>query len=132
VDEAPSILDPRVTDGDLSGLVAVYSLSKQSNLAGYRAAFIAGDADVVQRVLAVRKHLGLMAPSPVQHALAVALRDASHVDEQRERYRARRAQLLPALEARGFDVRSDAGLYLWATDGTDALAQVEALAALGI
>ncbi|UOW00961.1 succinyldiaminopimelate transaminase [Agrococcus sp. SCSIO52902] len=132
VDEAPSILDPRVTDGDLSGLIAVYSLSKQSNLAGYRAAFIAGDAAVVQRVLAVRKHLGLMAPSPVQHALAVALGDASHVDEQRERYRARRALLLPALRERGFAVESEAGLYLWATDGTDALAQVDALARLGI
>ncbi len=132
VDAAPSILDPRVTDGDLTGLVAVYSLSKQSNLAGYRAAFVAGDAAVVQRVLAVRKHLGLMAPSPVQHALAVALGDDAHVDAQRERYRARRDLLLPALRARGFDVRSDAGLYLWASDGTDALAQVAALAGLGI
>jgi len=132
VDAAPSILDPRVTDGDIGGLLAVYSLSKQSNLAGYRAAFVAGDAAVVQRVLAVRKHLGLMAPSPVQHALAVALGDESHVDAQRERYRARRALLLPALEARGFSVSSDAGLYLWASDGTDALTQVDRLADLGI
>lgn len=132
VDEAPSILDPRVTDGDLTGLVAVYSLSKQSNLAGYRAAFVAGDPQLVQAVLAVRKHLGLMAPSPVQHALAVALGDSAHVDEQRERYRARRALLLPALESRGFTVSSDAGLYLWSTNGTDALEQVDALAQLGI
>ncbi|MCR8670206.1 succinyldiaminopimelate transaminase [Agrococcus sp. HG114] len=132
VDEAPSILDPRVTDGDLTGLLAVYSLSKQSNLAGYRAAFVAGDPGVVQRVLAVRKHLGLMAPTPVQHALAVALGDDAHVAEQRERYRARRARLLPALRGRGFDVESEAGLYLWATDGSDALTQVDALARLGI
>ncbi len=132
VEAAPSILDPRVTDGDIGGLLAVYSLSKQSNLAGYRAAFVAGDAAVVQRVLAVRKHLGLMAPSPVQHALAVALGDLVHVDAQRERYRARRALLLPALRERGFAVSSDAGLYLWATDGTDALAQVDRLAELGI
>jgi succinyldiaminopimelate transaminase len=132
VDEAPSILDPRVTDGDLTGLVAVYSLSKQSNVAGYRAAFIAGDPAVVQRALAVRKHLGLMAPSPVQHALAVALGDADHVDAQRERYRARRDLLLPALRERGFEVASQAGLYLWAADGTDALEQVDALARLGI
>ncbi len=132
VAEAPSILDPRVTDGDRRGLLAVYSLSKQSNLAGYRAAFVAGCRDVVQRVLSVRKHLGLMAPSPVQHALAVALGDDAHVAEQRERYRARRAMLLPALQARGFEVSADAGLYLWASDGTDALSQVDALAALGI
>src|SRR5699024_7092898 len=43
VDEVPSILDPRVNDGSLDGLLCVYSLSKQSNLAGYRAAFVAGD-----------------------------------------------------------------------------------------
>ena len=32
----PSILDPRVTGGSHEGLLCVYSLSKQSNLAGYR------------------------------------------------------------------------------------------------
>ncbi|GEK78922.1 succinyldiaminopimelate transaminase [Agrococcus baldri] len=132
VDEAPSILDPRVAEGDLTGLLAVYSLSKQSNLAGYRAAFVAGDPQLAQRVLGVRKHLGLMAPSPVQHALAVALGDEAHVAEQRERYRARRAALLPALEGRGFAVSSDAGLYLWCTDGTDALEQLDTLSRLGI
>src|SRR5690606_6545653 len=35
----PSVLDPRVTGGDPAGVLAVYSLSKRSNLAGYRAAF---------------------------------------------------------------------------------------------
>jgi aspartate/methionine/tyrosine aminotransferase len=86
----------------------------------------------VQRALAVRKHLGLMAPSPVQHALAVALGDEAHVVEQRERYRSRRALLLPAMRERGFEVSSDAGLYLWATDGTDALVQLDTLSRLGI
>ena len=33
----PSALDPRVTEGDRTGVLSVYSLSKQSNLAGYRA-----------------------------------------------------------------------------------------------
>lgn len=132
VDEAPSILDPRVTDGDLTGLLAVHSLSKQSNLAGYRAAFVAGDRALVQRVLGVRKHLGLMAPAPVQHAMAVALADDAHVAEQVERYRARRATLMPALERAGWPVSSDAGLYLWASDGRDARAQLAALAELGI
>ncbi len=44
----PSVLDPRVTGGDLRGILSVYSLSKQSNLAGYRAAFVAGDPAVVE------------------------------------------------------------------------------------
>lgn len=129
----PSVLDPRVTDGDLTGLLAVYSLSKQSNLAGYRAAFLAGDPAVVADLLTARKHLGLMPPAPVQHAMAAALGDDAHVAEQKERYRARRAVLRPALEAAGFRVdRSEAGLYLWATEGRDAWESLGALADLGI
>lgn len=129
----PSVLDSRVTDGDDTGVLSVYSLSKQSNLAGYRAAFLAGDAALVARLLTARKHLGLMLPEPVQHAMAVALRDDAHVAEQRERYRARRAVLRPALESAGFRIdRSEAGLYLWATEGKDAWESIERLAALGI
>ena len=43
----PSVLDPRVTGGTRVNLLSVYSLSKQSNLAGYRAAFLAGCARIV-------------------------------------------------------------------------------------
>ena len=58
----PSILDPRVCGGTHEGLLAVYSLSKQSNLAGYRAAFVAGDPALVRRLLEVRKHAGMIVP----------------------------------------------------------------------
>ncbi|MDM8086207.1 succinyldiaminopimelate transaminase [Cellulomonas cellasea] len=110
----PSILDPRVTGGDLSGLLAVYSLSKQSNLAGYRAAFVAGDGALIAPLLELRKHAGMIVPGPVQAAIAVALRDDEHVAEQRERYRARREVLREALEGSGHVVDgSQAGLYLW-------------------
>ena len=114
----PSILDPRVTGGSHEGLLCVYSLSKQSNLAGYRAAFVAGDPALVGRLLEVRKHAGMMVPWPVQRALLAALSDADHVTEQKARYAARRAALLPAVEAFGLRVDdSEAGLYLWATAG---------------
>ncbi|BDV31014.1 succinyldiaminopimelate transaminase [Microbacterium terricola] len=129
----PSVLDPRVTGGSPDGVLSVYSLSKQSNLAGYRAAFFAGDPSVVARLLTARKHLGLMLPGPVQAAMTVALHDDEHVAAQRERYRARRAALKPAVEAAGFRIdRSEAGLYLWATEGKDAWASLDRLADLGI
>ncbi|MDJ1113480.1 succinyldiaminopimelate transaminase [Microbacterium dauci] len=129
----PSVLDPRVTDGDLTGLLSVYSLSKQSNLAGYRAAFLAGDASIVEPLLTARKHLGLMVPAPVQAAMVAALEDDEHVDAQRERYRARRDTLRPALEAAGFRIdHSEGGLYLWATAGEDAWDSIARLAELGI
>jgi succinyldiaminopimelate transaminase len=129
----PSILDPRVIGDSRANVLSVYSLSKQSNLAGYRAAFVAGCARIVGDLLTARKHLGLMPPGPVQHAMAVALGDDAHVAEQKERYRARRDILRPALEAAGFTIdRSEAGLYLWATEGRDAWESMERLADLGI
>lgn len=129
----PSVLDPRVTDGDLRGILSVYSLSKQSNLAGYRAAFLAGDAPIVARLVNARKHLGLMLPAPVQTAMIAALGDDAHVAAQKERYRARRAVLRPALEAAGFRIdHSEAGLYLWATEDADAWQSLDRLADLGI
>lgn len=129
----PSILDPRVVGDDLAGVISVYSLSKQSNLAGYRAAFLAGDPTIVARLLTGRKHLGLMPPAPVQAAMVTALGDDAHVRAQKVRYAARRAVLKPAVEAAGFRIdRSEAGLYLWATEGRDAWESLGRLADLGI
>jgi succinyldiaminopimelate transaminase len=129
----PSILDPRVVGDDRSGVLAVYSLSKQSNLAGYRAAFVAGDQALVQQILAVRKHAGLMPPLPVQAAMIAALGDETHVAAQKELYRARRDALAGALVAAGFRIdHSEAGLYLWATHGEPALTTIARLARLGI
>ncbi|HEV7956797.1 MAG: N-succinyldiaminopimelate aminotransferase [Microbacteriaceae bacterium] len=129
----PSILDPAVVGEDLSSVLAVYSLSKQSNLAGYRAGLLAGSSDLVEALLAVRKHIGLIPPAPVQAAMVAALSDDEHVSVQRERYRVRREKLQRALTDAGFRVdRSEAGLYLWVTRGTDAWATVAELAAIGI
>ena len=129
----PSILHPEVCGGDHEGLLAVYSLSKQSNLAGYRAAFVAGDPAIIRAVLEVRKHAGMIMPTPVQHAMAVALRDDTHVDAQRAAYGRRRERLLAAVTAAGLRVdHSEAGLYLWATREEDCWATVSALADLGL
>jgi succinyldiaminopimelate transaminase len=135
-DGVPSVLDPRVCDGDHTGLLAVHSLSKQSNLAGYRASFVAGDPTLVKQLLEVRKHAGMMVPAPVQAATAVALADDAHVDAQRARYGRRRRVLLEALEAAGLEVdASPAGLYLWVRApgaGQDCWQTVADLADLGI
>jgi len=128
-----SILDPSVTDGDLSGLLAVFSLSKRSNLAGYRAGYLAGDPDLIAELLAVRKHAGLIVPAPFQAAMIAALGDEDHVTEQRERYRRRREILAAALTAAGFVIdHSEAGLYLWARRQADCWETVDWLADRGI
>ncbi len=128
-----SVLHPDVCGGSSDGVLVVHSLSKRSNLAGYRCAFVAGDPALVGELLAVRKNLGLQLPGPQQVAMAAALADDVHVDEQRERYSARRAVLRPALEGAGFRIdHSEASLYLWATRGEDCWQSVADLAELGI
>ncbi|HWD63220.1 MAG TPA: succinyldiaminopimelate transaminase [Humibacter sp.] len=129
----PSILDPSVVGDDRTGVLSVYSLSKQSNMAGYRAAFLAGDSVLIAKLLTVRKHAGLMLPGPLQAAMVVALRDDEAVAQQVARYRSRRQVLKPALEAAGFRIdHSEAGLYLWASEGQDAWVTLGRLADIGI
>ena len=131
--EPVSILHPSVAGDSHDGLLAVHSLSKTSCLAGYRAGYLTGDPALVSRLLAIRKHAGMIVPHPVQAAMTAALSDDTHVAEQKARYAARRALLRPALEAAGFTIdRSEAGLYLWATRDEDAWTMVDWLADRGI
>ncbi|WP_441251586.1 succinyldiaminopimelate transaminase [Kitasatospora sp. McL0602] len=131
--EPVSVLHPEVCGGDHEGLLVVHSLSKRSNLAGYRASFVAGDAVVVRELLEIRKHGGMIVPAPVQAATIAALGDDAHVAEQRERYAARRAALRGALEAYGFRIEhSEASLYLWATQDRPCWDTVAELAGLGV
>ncbi|MDY3048559.1 MAG: succinyldiaminopimelate transaminase [Rothia sp. (in: high G+C Gram-positive bacteria)] len=129
----PSILDPQVAGDSQDLLLAAYSLSKQSNFAGYRGAFLAGDRQLMANLVNSRKHAGMIVPAPVQVAMTAALTDDAHVEAQKDLYRARREKLLPALKAFGLTVEhSEAGLYLWAQAGEDTWTTVERFAQKGI
>jgi succinyldiaminopimelate transaminase len=133
VDRVPSLLNLDVTGGDKSGLLALYSTSKQSNLAGYRAALVAGDEKLVQAILLARKHLGLIVPIPIQAALAAVLGDHDHVAHQKELYKVRRDILKASFVEAGFKIdHSEAGLYLWATRDEPCFETVAWLAERGI
>jgi succinyldiaminopimelate transaminase len=110
-----SVLHPDVCGGSHDGVLAVHSLSKRSNLAGYRAGFVTGDPALVAELLALRRQAGMMVPGPVQAAMTAALEDDAHAAAQRERYAARRSVLRAALTSAGWTIdHSEAGLYLWA------------------
>lgn len=129
----PSVLDPRVCGDSHEGVLAVYSLSKQSNLAGYRAAFAVGEAKLIKGLVNLRMHSGLNTPAPVQKAMVVALGDEEHVRVEKEIYRERREILLAAVREYGFELSdSQAGLYLWATLHEDCWKTVDRMAELGI
>jgi len=129
-----SVLHSDVCGSSHDGLLAVFSLSKRSNLAGYRAGFVAGAADLVAALLEVRKHAGMIVPAPVQAAMTAALGDDRHAEEQHARYARRRAALRPALEQAGWSVtHSEAGLYLWAAHPDyDCWESVRVLSEIGI
>ncbi|MEU8846176.1 bifunctional succinyldiaminopimelate transaminase/glutamate-prephenate aminotransferase [Streptomyces sp. NPDC048564] len=128
-----SVLHTDVNGGSYDGIVAVHSLSKRSNLAGYRAAFLAGDPAVLSPLLQIRKHGGMMTSAPTQAAVVAALGDDEHVRLQRDRYAARRTALRGALLRHGFRIEhSEASLYLWATKDESCWTTVSALADLGI
>ncbi|OYN85927.1 succinyldiaminopimelate transaminase [Parenemella sanctibonifatiensis] len=131
--EPVSVLHPDVCGGSHEGLLVLMSESKRSNLAGYRAGFVAGDEAVVADLLALRKHLGMMVPAPVQAAMAASLADADGVTEQRERYLRRREVLVEAVTRAGLTIdHSEGSLYLWLTRGSSSRELLAELAELGI
>jgi succinyldiaminopimelate transaminase len=131
--EAEPVSALAVCDGDPSGIITVQSLSKRSNLAGYRSAAAIGDPALIADLVSLRKHTGGLLPTPVQHASVAALDDTEHAVAQKEIYRRRRAALKAAVEGAGFTVEdSQAGLYLWSTRGEDCMRTVTWLAQRGV
>ena len=129
--EAKSILS--LTGGNNEGVLAVHSLSKRSNLAGYRAAFVIGDSKLIDQIRQIRKHAGLIVPLPVQHAMIAALSDNNHAFEQAERYEKRRIKLIASLSKAGFTIEySQAGLYIWCSKNEDCYKTVDRFANLGV
>ena len=130
-DEPISIL--KLAEGNNKNLLAVHSMSKRSNLAGYRAGLMVGDPEVIAEIREVRKHAGMMLPLPIQMAMTAALADETHVKEQAKRYAARREVLSAALLKVGFKIDfSTAGLYIWCTRAEDCWDSISWLADLGI
>jgi len=123
----------KLAKGDNKNLLAAHSMSKRSNLAGYRAGLIVGDSEIIGKIREVRKHAGMLLPLPIQRAMTAALGDEKHVAIQAKRYAARREVLSSALIAAGFQIDfSSAGLYIWCTRNEDSWTSVSWLADLGI
>lgn len=130
----PCALNPQVCEGSADGILVLYSLSKQSNMAGYRTALIAGDYRLVREMSEYRKQIGEIIPGPVQAAMAAGLRDTAAVHEQWGRYHRRLIWLVDALKAYGYQVRMPAGaLYVWVkAKSGDCWTDMAELAKIGI
>src|SRR3954470_21674499 len=109
-DAPPSALQLR----DRTGVLVFNTLSKRSSMPGYRSGFVAGDPELIDALKRFRPNTGTAPPAFVQRASIAAWGDEEHVVETRERYRAKREILLPALLASGLEPAGGPGsFFLW-------------------
>jgi acetylornithine aminotransferase len=105
---------PSMLEVQVENVVSVFSCSKRSGMTGYRSGFLAGDADLVAALRALRGHPGVASAEFVPAAAAAAWADDAHVDERREVFRRKRELFLAFLARHGLEVApSQATIYLW-------------------
>jgi succinyldiaminopimelate transaminase len=123
----PSLL--QAADGDLSGMVVAFSLSKRSGMTGYRCGALVGDADLIAAQRLLRPNIGTASPEFVQHAAAAAWSEDTHAAQRREVFEAKRHVLLDFFARAGIRTSGSAAtFYLWfAAPGGDDAAYAEAL-----
>ncbi|EFA22809.1 succinyldiaminopimelate transaminase [Bifidobacterium gallicum] len=131
---SPCALRHDVCSDSARNVLVLYSLSKQSNMAGYRTAAIAGDAEIIKTMTQLRKQIGQIIPGPVQAAMAAGLGDVAAVRTQYERYRQRLGTLVQGLRAYGYAADMPQGaLYVWVrAKSGDCWSDMAALAQIGI
>jgi acetylornithine aminotransferase len=113
-DAPDSALQVAETGEGLEGVLVVNTLSKRSSMPGYRSGFVAGDAGLIAALKAFRPSVGVAPQRFVQLAAVAAWGDEAHVDEVRDRYRAKLALLQPGLDALGLvDAGGPASFFRW-------------------
>ena len=99
----------------LSGLtLRVGSLSKMFGVTGWRLGWAVGPPKLIRSVLDCHLAVTAAAPTPMQYAAAVALRNSDdYLDRQRQLYLRRRDLLFAGLEELHFNARiPDGAFYL--------------------
>jgi alanine-synthesizing transaminase len=111
--QPPSILQ---ADGAKECAVELYSLTKSFSMAGWRVAFLAGNADVVQALAKLKSYLDYGTFQPIQIAATVTMNEAADTPtEVQAVYQRRRDVLIDGLDRIGWDVPRPRGtMFAWA------------------
>jgi aspartate/methionine/tyrosine aminotransferase len=99
--------------GSLDHLLVCHSLSKRSTAAGLRAGFVAGDPAILKLFTRLRSYAAAVQPLPIMAAAAALWRDESHVEANRDLYRAKFALADRLLDGHFDYRRPDGGFFLW-------------------
>lgn len=96
------------------GIITFYSLSKRSNMTGYRVGFVAGDERIISGFRKVKTNIDSGTPTFIQDVASTALLNRSHTESMRKEYEVKRNILIPALESLGLEkTTSISTFYIW-------------------
>lgn len=111
--QPPSIMQ---ADGAKECAVELYSMTKSFSMAGWRMAYLVGNAEVVAALAKIKSYLDYGAFQPIQIASTVTLNDdAEHPVAAQKVYQARRDTLCDGLHRIGWEVEPPRGsMFLWA------------------
>ncbi len=98
---------PSMIDGDLTGLLVLRSLTKTWGLAGLRAGYVVGDADLVARLRAQQPPWSVSTPALAAITACVSPKALELAADQAEVIAARRTVLVDGLAALGLTVAGD-------------------------
>src|SRR5207244_7966979 len=98
-------------DGGKEVGVEIHSMSKGFNMIGWRMAFVAGHAKIVQAFADVKDNSDSGQFMAIQHAAAAALDHPEIGDRTRAKYRRRLQKLVAVLGKVGFQARLPGGTY---------------------
>ncbi len=109
----PSILQ---VDGATDVAVELYSMTKSFSMAGWRVAFMLGNAEVVAALTKIKSYLDYGAFQPIQIAATVTLNEAQdHPEIVQKIYQSRRDTLCNGLERIGWPIDPPKGtMFAWA------------------
>ena len=111
--QPPSILQ---AEGAKECAVELYSMTKSFSMAGWRCAFLLGNAEVVQALVKLKSYLDYGMFQPVQIAATVTLNEAPDFPEEVcAIYQSRRDALIDGLGRIGWDIPKPSGsMFVWA------------------
>lgn len=109
--DAPHI-SPSTLEGMKERTILCGGISKVHCVTGWRLGYVVAPPTLTDAVRLVHDYTTICAPTPLQHAAIVALQQPqSFFDALRDRFRARRDQMMRILEASGFRARVPEGAY---------------------
>ncbi|MGA0802401.1 MAG: aminotransferase class I/II-fold pyridoxal phosphate-dependent enzyme [Ilumatobacteraceae bacterium] len=111
--QPPSILQ---AEGAKECAVELYSMTKSFSMAGWRVAFLLGNAEVVQALVKLKSYLDYGTFQPIQIAATVTMNEAAdYPAEVCSIYESRRDALIDGLERIGWDIPKPQGsMFVWA------------------